>query len=558
MNRVAWFIICTVVGLELIAWGLLVPVHVRTVDARVLELKGAPGPSLTDEGWALLKAEKTGPARMLWMAARGASVPGHEELGAALRAKEESEPRLRVWGGPALYLETILARRAPGTNTQAEPLIDLLVPETARRTVREALREAPRPGVLEVLQTRELTNTLLFPPALSSAGQPLDATITLTALLFQQSQFSPGLRKSIESLAQTANKGGDVQPLEAVYLDVLGLGRRLSWGQLDELLKRIPGRLELEQAAVMIRERARELPVVYASIHFAENAGAVAQYLDSFPGTGMKDLRFAVRAGAGAVRDLLRRQQPVHYPEVREKLTRFRLIRAAYTPMAGIATQYPRSAFVLKYGLCVLGVLLLARAAMYLSPALAAEMEATRAWVGGPQVAIALGLLFLLLFFTESLATRASQATEFPLRVKIPVARTSLPARMTSEVRPMIDKFSLVSLLTFFVMQVVIYVVCRMKLAEIRRQTLPSRLKLRLLENEEHLFDAGLYFGFVGTVASLIFVSLGIIKPSLMAAYSSTSFGIIFVSILKIFYVRPYRRRLILDAEIADRQPQAA
>jgi hypothetical protein len=74
-------------------------------------------------------------------------------------------------------------------------------------------------------------------------------------------------------------------------------------------------------------------------------------------------------------------------------------------------------------------------------------------------------------------------------------------------------------------------------------------MKLKLLENEEHLFDAGLYLGFVGTIISLILVSLGVIKPSLMAAYSSTSFGIIFVSILKIFHVRPYRRKLILETE---------
>jgi hypothetical protein len=34
-----------------------------------------------------------------------------------------------------------------------------------------------------------------------------------------------------------------------------------------------------------------------------------------------------------------------------------------------------------------------------------------------------------------------------------------------------------------------------------------------------------------------------------MAAYSSTSFGIIFVSILKIFHLRPLRRQLILESD---------
>ena len=71
-------------------------------------------------------------------------------------------------------------------------------------------------------------------------------------------------------------------------------------------------------------------------------------------------------------------------------------------------------------------------------------------------------------------------------------------------------------------------------------------MKLRLLENEDHLFDAGLYLGFVGTIVSLILASLGMINFSLMAAYSSTSFGIIFVSHLQNFPPAPRA------AEIAD------
>ena len=52
-----------------------------------------------------------------------------------------------------------------------------------------------------------------------------------------------------------------------------------------------------------------------------------------------------------------------------------------------------------------------------------------------------------------------------------------------------------------------------------------------------------------GTIISLILVSLGVIQPSLMAAYSSSSFGIIFVCVFKIFNLRPARRRLLLESE---------
>jgi hypothetical protein len=113
------------------------------------------------------------------------------------------------------------------------------------------------------------------------------------------------------------------------------------------------------------------------------------------------------------------------------------------------------------------------------------------------------------------------------------------------------DQKSLLTLLLFFVLQGLIYTACVVKLAEVRRQRVMPRIKLRLLDNEEHLFDAGLYVGFAGTIISLILVSMNVIKPSLMAAYGSTSFGIIFVSIFKIFHLRPARRRLLLEAEAA-------
>jgi hypothetical protein len=113
----------------------------------------------------------------------------------------------------------------------------------------------------------------------------------------------------------------------------------------------------------------------------------------------------------------------------------------------------------------------------------------------------------------------------------------------------------LLTLLLFFVLQALLYVACLVKLAEIRRQRVESRVKLKLLENEEHLFDAGLYLGFAGTIVSLILVSLNISEFSIMAAYSSTSFGIIFVSIFKIFHLRPAKRLLLMESETGSGTP---
>ncbi|MDP4878486.1 MAG: hypothetical protein NWR36_01245, partial [Opitutales bacterium] len=46
----------------------------------------------------------------------------------------------------------------------------------------------------------------------------------------------------------------------------------------------------------------------------------------------------------------------------------------------------------------------------------------------------------------------------------------------------------------------------------------------------------------------LILVAVGIVEASLMAAYASTLFGILFTAVLKVMHLRPYRRTLIIEA----------
>lgn len=112
------------------------------------------------------------------------------------------------------------------------------------------------------------------------------------------------------------------------------------------------------------------------------------------------------------------------------------------------------------------------------------------------------------------------------------------------------DQVTILILIFFFVVQLMVFVFALLKMQEIRKQTLPTELKLRLLENEENLFDLGLYVGLFGTVSALILVVLNVVEASLMAAYASTLFGIIFVAILKVVFLRPLRERLILETEL--------
>ena len=112
------------------------------------------------------------------------------------------------------------------------------------------------------------------------------------------------------------------------------------------------------------------------------------------------------------------------------------------------------------------------------------------------------------------------------------------------------DTSTLISIGFFACLQIAMYVICLRKIAEVARSGLPPLTKLRLMENEENLFDGGLYVGIGGTATALVLQVLGVIEPNLLAAYSSNLFGITCVALVKIRHVRPYKRTLILESQV--------
>jgi len=116
---------------------------------------------------------------------------------------------------------------------------------------------------------------------------------------------------------------------------------------------------------------------------------------------------------------------------------------------------------------------------------------------------------------------------------------------------------TLVSIGIFAALQVGMYLACLRKIGEIENQDASPQLKLRLMENEENLFDSGLYVGMMGTAAALVLQVVGVIEPNLLAAYSSNLFGIICVALVKIRHVRGFKRRLILEGQRASPVPAA-
>jgi hypothetical protein len=369
--------------------------------------------------------------------------------------------------------------------------------------------------------------------------------------LLDENHFSPGLSNAIYRFAIAANDHRNSQPLEQFLLDLMSLGQRLNWGQLVEFVGPIEEPETLRLQSNLARRAGAELPVLFSAVQLTGNPKGVAKYLMNFSQTGLEDVRGSLRYGAGGVNELLQRNQRLYSSDSTERFA----ARAGLGSLSQFALDYcwrkPWFAKILKWLFYLVGGFLLAAAVHFVRPAAFELPSYVRGLHVAREILFALGFLVVVLLLSEPFLSQESQKMEFPFRLRLPTMGQAVPAAITGAKTTLMDQKSLLTLLLFFVLQGLIYTACVVKLAEIRRQRVMPRIKLRLLENEEHLFDAGLYLGFAGTIISLILVSMNVIKPSLMAAYGSTSFGIIFVSIFKIFHLRPARRRLLLESEAA-------
>jgi hypothetical protein len=550
MQRQIWFIIFAVGGLALIACGLLMPAHLRALDASVVE-RVTPAPSVVNAAWSLAALEKIGPARLLLDMAQIEALEGREKLAEYLEHFAEAHPELSVWGGADPFLEQIFGRDVNLRHEESRPVLELFLRRPHREAVVDFLRTSRRPVVQEVLKHRSLTNTVHFPPVMSASGQALDATIALTGLLLQGDHLSPKLRETVQPLVFAANQEGNVQGIEHVYLDLMSLGKRFDWAQLTELVREVEDLPTLRTMAHLARGADEQLPVLFASVHLSGRPAAVAEYLMRFGETGFNDLSYSLRGGRGGVMELLDRQLRIYYPGMRERVVMYDPFGAFFYGTVDLSRSAPSVALGLKYLFFLAGGFLMARSVKYWrEPSELTEAMTVKPIQMARQGLFAVCFVFLAILVWEPFLAQGSQLMQLPMRLQITFANVPAPTEITDTFKRMENPITVLALILFLTVQIVIYVVCLLKLAEIRRQPMESQLKLKLLDNEENMFDAGLYCGLAGTVAALVLLAMGIIKPSLMAAYASTLFGIVFVAVLKIFHVRPLRRSLIVDSEV--------
>ena len=526
-------------GLLLAAGAWLLPVNLKSVSPALLRAAGAGTPTLGAYGRDLVDVEKIGPAALVLAAAKITNDPRAPALAQSLEQFAVRQPGIVAWGGWDPFLDPLFNLRSAPARRGSTPVLTFFIPERARTTLRGYLEKSGSEGVQSLLRLRDLTGTGRFVPATRPGGQPLDSLLLLAGLLYQGGHLSASLQRELRTLADAANAQKELGALEPFLIDLLSLGRRLDWGQLAELLRRTDGLKTVSEYAHLARVAPDQLPLIYAAALFSDSGDRVASYLIQYGKAGLEDLTLALTFGQGAVRQLLLRQVPVN-----------RTASPALSGAAELALTHPQLTIALKYLGILAGVWLILRGLdrWLVGPGALAGLPRRFGHMRAGVVAFVFALLLLVV--TEPFVLNAAPASEFQLRRPVLVISNVIASSDPQPANPM-EATNLISIAVFAVLQIVVYLLCLRKIREISERPASPLVKLRLMENEENLFDLGLYVGIGGTAAAMVLITLGIAKANLIAAFSSNLFGITCVALVKILHVRPFKRQLILEGQIA-------
>jgi len=549
MNRWVRFILCSALGLLLLLCGWLIPAHLRAIEEPILAQAGRNSASLSGRGVSLAHIGQYGAAATLLHAAERNALSDTNELVSALDTEGKKAPAVKLWGALPAGARNYFPRNPKPTETN---FTDFVVREENRTKALDTLSKSKQPAVMILMQARDLTNLTTFAPSKSPGGEAFDAAVAITGLLVDQNHVTAGLSMDIETAAKQASLSNQPDALEQILLDVLSLGHRFNWGQLTTFVGKMDGAATLHQQAELARNADAQLPDLFAAVELSGDPKAVAQYLKEFPKSGYQDMTAAFRFNAGGVRALVRSDHRLYASDLRQWAARTEPMASLVAAEADFSSRMPQFALIVKWFLYFIGGFLVAMA-LHVGRPPASKLEAplqVRGFHVAREILFALGFLLVVVLVSEPFLAQEGAATVKPFHLQIPTAGMAIQPGKTDLKTTFMDKSRLIPMALFFVLQGLLYISSIVKLAEIRRQRVGARVKLRLLENEDHLFDAGLYLGFLGTIIAFILSSVSA-KHSfdLMVAYSSTSFGILFVSVFKIFHLRPVRRKLVMEAE---------
>ena len=529
-------------GLLLAAWA--VPVHLRSVAPALLREAGAGTPTVGDLVDARLDAAQPGPAALLLAGSRAAArdagaVAALGKSENALKAFAQREPALMPWGGEDPFLLPLVkqpAARAAAEKGESTPVLRFFVTAESRQALRGFLANSRSAAVRDTLALGTLRDTGRFVRADRAGGQAYEALVLLAALLQQGEHLTPAFERVWREEARAAVAGGSLGSLEPMLIDLLALGRRLDWRQLTEIAGAVDTRETWNELGRLARAGGEPFDLTLAAALADGSAERAVRFRLRHADDPDADLRLALRDGQGAVRLLLERGVPVN-----------RQGAPAPGPLVSLALIHPAWALALRFALCAAGAYVVLRAIDGAMRGGAARDSVFHVRSG----ALALVATGVFVVVTEPYLGRAAAPRIDGLTLAMPVLGNLADPDSLKTVTPSfaMDLHSLLAIALFGALQIGLYLVCLAKIRDIDAQPFAPLVKLRLMENEENLFDGGLYLGIGGTATALVLQVLGLVEPNLLAAYSSNLLGITCVALVKIRHVRPYKTNLILAAQ---------
>ncbi|MBT5377616.1 MAG: hypothetical protein HOL08_01040 [Opitutae bacterium] len=583
--------------------GFNLPANFRSVDGRVLASAGKGTQTIQENAQTRLDQDQVGPVRLM------------REAGLAKFSQEKIDEVTNhqyyypYTGGPDEHFANFLERigeKAIGTSlamldeeSSFSPTIFLLLRESNRQAIEDYLSESESPGITRLLESRGCKGFLLVSPAHPISGAALDMAILATALLIKGNYFTPSLEQWLMEETDLAIRGNDIsiQQLKRFYTSVLTLAVYLDWSQLKELIRTYEDWYPLEKTVFLFRNYAGSVakfkysssalkvtgdeseetieaivsveketssadyrPLIYTAILFSNNPGGVVNYIEKFQSAAFQDLKTAIKRNDAALALLLDNQLEIYKPPPTLFFMNFAgsfLGKLQIPAFLQFVVDHPILSLILKLiFLTLAGAFLMGDFVTGLGDFNTSRTQplATRSMNYG-----LIGIVFALLavIWVEPTILKGSQPKfDFDVANLFNTVHIEEMTNLANTAVAASDGATNHSatvgiIIGFLLIQLIIFILGLLKLKNIRNENGSTVMKLRLLENEENLFDTGLFVGLAGTVISLILLNVWHLKEaSLVAAYASTLFGILFVAVLKIGFVRPYRNQLIREQEM--------
>ncbi|MBT5689678.1 MAG: hypothetical protein HOK49_02555 [Opitutae bacterium] len=583
--------------------GFNLPANFRSVDGRVLASAGKGTQAIQENAQTRLDQDQVGPVRLM------------REAGLAKFSQEKIDEVTNhqyyypYTGGPDEHFANFLERigeKAIGTSlamldeeSSFSPTIFLLLRESNRQAIEDYLSESESPGITRLLESRGCKGFLLVSPAHPISGAALDMAILATALLIKGNYFTPSLEQWLMEETDLAIRGNDIsiQQLKRFYTSVLTLAVYLDWSQLKELIRTYEDWYPLEKTVFLFRNYAGSVakfkysssalkvtgdeseetieaivsveketssadyrPLIYTAILFSNNPGGVVNYIEKFQSAAFQDLKTAIKRNDAALALLLDNQLEIYKPPPTLFFMNFAgsfLGKLQIPAFLQFVVDHPILSLILKLiFLTLAGAFLMGDFVTGLGDFNTSRTQplATRSMNYG-----LIGIVFALLavIWVEPTILKGSQPKfDFDVANLFNTVHIEEMTNLANTAVAASDGATNHSatvgiIIGFLLIQLIIFILGLLKLKNIRNENGSTVMKLRLLENEENLFDTGLFVGLAGTVISLILLNVWHLKEaSLVAAYASTLFGILFVAVLKIGFVRPYRNQLIREQEM--------